>query len=107
LILIFSPMKSEVDDTFGFNCSIVATGTPDFDEITPKVSPACTVQDCAAPAVGVGLRVVFVVVVATCFRVVVGAVAVGADAPVWPDSSPERISTTASVAARRKAAGAT
>ena len=42
---IFSPMNKEVDFTFGFSCSIVATATPDLDEITPKVSPACTVQN--------------------------------------------------------------
>ena len=111
LIRIFSPMKSDVEDTFGFSCSIVATGTPVFDEITPNVSPACTVQYCAPLGFGFGFgfRVVFVgVVVATCLRGLAGAVAVGAFAPLLPpDSSPERMSTTASVAARRKAAGAT
>lgn len=38
-------MNKEVDFTVGFSCSIVATGTPDFVEMTPKVSPACTVQN--------------------------------------------------------------
>ena len=41
----FSPMKSDVEDTFGFSRSSVDTGTPLFDEITPNVSPACTVQN--------------------------------------------------------------
>lgn len=108
LIRIFSPMNSDVEDALGFNCSIVATGTPVFDEITPNVSPACTVQYCTP--FGLGLRVVFVlvvVVVATCLRGL-AAVTVGAFARLAPpDSSPERMSTIASVAARRKAAGAT
>ena len=63
---IFSPMKSDVECTFGFSCSRVATGTPDLEEITPKVSPAWTVQNrFAATAVVV---VPPVVVVTTCFR---------------------------------------
>jgi hypothetical protein len=45
-------MNSEVDFTFGFSCWIVATGTPDFVEMTPKVSPAFTVQN-RGPAAGV------------------------------------------------------
>lgn len=32
---IFSPMKSDVEETFGFSRSSVATGTPLFVEITP------------------------------------------------------------------------
>jgi len=43
---IFSPMWSVVDDAVGLSVSIVATETPDFEAITLKVSPACTVQNC-------------------------------------------------------------
>jgi hypothetical protein len=38
-------MKSDVDFALGFSRWIVAAGTPLLDEITPKVSPGCTVQN--------------------------------------------------------------
>ena len=97
-------MKSEVDFTFGFSCWIVATGTPDFVEITPKVSPAWTVQNRGPAAVVVDARVV--VDDDTVFRgcVTTAVVVVDRDAP---DCSPERMSTMAIVAASRNAAGAT
>jgi hypothetical protein len=44
LMRTFSPMKSDVDVTFGFNLWILATGTPVLLEITPNVSPARTFQ---------------------------------------------------------------
>ena len=47
----FSPMKSEVDVTFGFSRSILETGTPVLVEMTPNVSPALTVQYCRLFAV--------------------------------------------------------
>ena len=40
----FSPMKSDVDVTFGFSLWILATGTPVLVEMTPNVSPALTLQ---------------------------------------------------------------
>ena len=39
---ILSPMKSDVECTFGLSRTSVATGTPDFVEITANVSPART-----------------------------------------------------------------
>jgi hypothetical protein len=97
-------MKSDVEWTFGFSFTIVATGTPDFDEITLNVSPACTVQD--RRPLGFEFRVVVrAVVVAMCLRGVVGTETVACDV-FPPASSPERISTIAIVAASKNAAGA-
>lgn len=103
---IFSPMKSDVELTFGFSCSIVATGTPVSDEITPKVSPAFTVQNVFVPAVlVVVLRVVVGAVVTTvCGEVAVGTADTG-DADVLV-SSPFRTRMTAIVTPSRNAAGA-
>jgi hypothetical protein len=97
-------MKSAVDFTFGFNCSIVATGIPVFLEMTAKVSPACTVLNRGPDRVVVVVRVV--VGADTVFRAVVGTttVVVGVDVP---ERRPERISRMAIVAASRNAAGAT
>jgi hypothetical protein len=97
-------MKSEVECTLGFNCSSVATGTPDLAEITPKVSPACTVQNRFAG--GLFAVVVAAVLVTTCLRGVDELAVVTARGEP-PASTPERISTTAIVAAARNAAGAT
>jgi hypothetical protein len=110
-------MKSDVELACGLSCWIVRTGTPLFDEITPKVSPACTVQNrCPAVLVGAVLVAAFVVtafvvrafafVVGTCLRaaVVVGVVVC---ARVRPDSRPERTRMIAIVAASRNAAGPT
>ena len=44
MIRTFSPMKSDVDVTFGFSLWILATGTPVLVEMTPNVSPALTLQ---------------------------------------------------------------
>ena len=100
-------MNKEVDFTFGFNCSILATGTPDFVEITPKVSPACTIQN-RGPAFVEVVVVVRPVVVGdeTVFRGCVGVASVRCGREV-PACRPERISRMAIVAASRKAAGAT
>lgn len=99
-------MKSDVDFTLGFSRSMVATGTPLFVEITPKVSPACTVQN--RLPVGLPLTVVVpaVDVTAMCLRGTVGTVTGACPASV-PASSPARIRRTAIVAASRNAAGAT
>ena len=95
-------MKSDVECAFGFRRTIVATGTPDLDEITAKVSPAPTIQK---RFLGETFVVVAEVVATTCFG------AAGAPEVVpWrepPASTPERINTTAIVAASRNAAGAT
>jgi len=97
-------MNRDVDFTVGFSCWIVATGTPDFVEMTPKVSPACTVQNrgpalvVAVPAVDVDVDTVLCVV---CTATVV---VVGFEVPAC---RPERMSRTAIVAASRNAAGAT
>jgi hypothetical protein len=101
-------MKSEVDFTLGLSCSIVATGTPVFVEMTPNVSPACTVQNRGpGPVVVVVVcRRLVVVVVATLFDGVVGTATVVA-CPGVPARRPDRISKTAIVAARRNTAGAT
>lgn len=97
-------MNREVDFTFGFSCSIVATATPVFDEMTPNVSPACTVQN---RRVGAGLFAVLVgvVFVVTTLCVVAGTplVVTCVALPAW---RPERMRSTAMVAASRKAAGA-
>lgn len=96
-------MKSDVECAFGFRRTIVATGTPDLDEITAKVSPAPTIQK---RFLGETFVVVADVVATTCFRAA-GAVP---EVVPWrepPASTPERISTTAIVAASRNAAGAT
>jgi hypothetical protein len=103
-------MKSEVDDTLGFSRTIVATGTPLFVEITPKVSPGCTVQNFRPAVVVVDLWVVvavvgFAVVVGACLRGSVGRVCVSVVFP--PAFIPDRMRSTAIVAASRKAAGAT
>ena len=99
-------MNSEVDFTFGFSCWIVATGTPDFVEMTPKVSPACTVQNLGLDAVVVVRPCGTVVDVETvlCGVVTAAVVVVGFDVPAC---RPERMSRTAIVAASRNAAGAT
>ncbi len=106
MIRIFSPMKSEVDFTWGFSLWIVATGTPDSEEILPKVSPARTVQKRlpAAPVLVWDEPVPFVVAPAGCDEA--GAVTVsdaGDGEPVW---RPARTSTTPIVTAARNAAGA-
>src|SRR4051812_45683361 len=97
----FSPMNSEVDFTLGFSCSIVVTATPVCAEITAKVSPARTVQYRFAGALD--LVVVAAVVVAAGTVAVV--VTCGAGAGRLPACSPERTSSTATVAASRNAAG--
>jgi hypothetical protein len=97
-------MNNEVDFTLGFSCSIVATGTPDFDEMTPKVSPACTVQN-RGPALVVVVPPVVVgdeTVLRGCVGVADVLCRLGA-----PACSPERTSRMAIVAASRNAAGAT
>jgi hypothetical protein len=83
-------MKSDVELAFGFSFSIVATGTPVFCEMTPKVSPALTVQNLA-------------VVVE---REVVATVRVEAVGVLASPRRPERTSTTAIVTASRKTTGA-
>jgi hypothetical protein len=99
-------MKSEVDFTVGFSCSIVATGTPDFVEMTPKVSPACTIQKRGPDAVVVVPLVVAVEVdTVLCGRL--GTEIAAVVAPGVPAFSPDRMSRTAIVAASRNAAGAT
>ena len=84
------PMKSDVDFTFGFSCSMVATGTPVFAEMTANVSPARTVQNrgraavvVVAAEVVVGRRRAFrfVVVVARCCVVVRPAAVVPVPVP--------------------------
>lgn len=97
-------MNSEVDFTFGFSCWIVATGTPDFDEMTPKVSPACTVQNRELDVVLVAPCVVVCVETVVPGCVTSADVVVGVDVPAC---RPERMSRTATVAASRNAAGAT
>jgi hypothetical protein len=96
-------MNSEVDFAFGFNCWIVATGTPVFVEMTPKVSPACTVQNRGPDAVVVVDPVVVDVDTVWCGVVETAEDFVG----LVPDCRPERMSTIAIVAASRNAAGAT
>jgi hypothetical protein len=96
-------MNSEVDFTFGLSCWSVATGTPDFVEMTPKVSPAFTVQNrgvdelVVVPPDVVGEETVL------CGAVTIAVVA-GFEVPAW---RPERMRRTATVAASRNAAGAT
>ena len=98
-------MNSEVDFTFGFSCWIVATGTPDFAEMTPNVSPAFTVQNRGPEAVVVVAAAAVVDEdTVLCGRVVTADVVVARDVPAC---RPERMSTTAIVAASRNAAGAT
>jgi hypothetical protein len=99
-------MKSDVDFTVGFRCWMAAIDTPDLDAITANVSPACTLQN-LPPTVFRFFFVVVVdgVVVTTCLRDVVGTDTPGGEL-LRPDSSPERTSTIAIVAARRNAAGA-
>lgn len=96
MIRTFSPMKSEVDVTFGFNRSILGTATPVLAEMTPNVSPALTVQYCRLFAV-----------VETCgdFGMLLVVVVVGDVDDLC--SSPDRTSATAIVTASRNAAGAT
>jgi len=95
-------MKSEVDFTVGFSCSSVATGTPDWAEITPKVSPAFTIQYRFVAACDFDE----VVVVGVETDASVGGEEVRGGDGDPPVSSPERISTTAIVTASRNAAGA-
>ena len=97
-------MNNEVDFTFGFSCWIVATGTPDVVEMTPKVSPAFTIQN-REPAAAVVVPAVVVddeTVLRGC--VLTAEVAAGR---AFPACRPERISRMAIVAASRNAAGAT
>ncbi len=98
-------MNREVDFTFGFSCWIVVTGTPDFVEITPKVSPAFTIQNRGVDEGVVVLPAGTVVEVDTVLRdVCVATVVVGREVPAC---RPERMSRMATVAASRNAAGAT
>ena len=97
-------MKSEVECTFGFNCSRVATGTPAFVEITPKVSPAWTIQN-RRPAAALFVVTVRATEVETCLGEVTGKV-IDAEEPFPPASSPEWINTIAIVAASKNAPGA-
>jgi hypothetical protein len=98
-------MNSEVDFTFGLSCWIVATGTPDFVEMTPKVSPAFTVQNRNVDElVVVCPDEAFVDVDTVLCGVVTIAVVAGFEVPAW---RPERMRRTATVAASRNAAGAT
>ncbi|MDX6425963.1 MAG: hypothetical protein QOD52_1368 [Gaiellaceae bacterium] len=98
-------MNNEVDFTFGFSCWIVATGTPDFAEMTPKVSPAFTVQNRGPDAVVVVPAAVVVVEdTGLCGCVAAGDVVVAREVPAC---RPDRMSTMAIVAASRNAAGAT
>ena len=97
-------MNSDVDFTFGFSRSSVATGTPDLEEMTPKVSPACTVQNRGVDALVVVRPDEALVAVDTALCGAVTAVVAGAAVPAC---SPDRISRTAIVAASRNAAGAT
>ena len=89
-------MKSDVDVTFGFSLWILVTGTPVFAEMTPKVSPALTLQYSLLFAVvetcGDGGMLALVVVVVLGFGAVLEARATRA---------------TATVTASRNAAGAT
>jgi len=95
LIRTLSPMKSDVDVTFGFSLSILATEMPVFVEMTPKVSPARTVQYSRLFAV-----------VETCGDGGILLVDVVVAGPEEPCSRPERTSATAIVTASRNAAGA-
>jgi hypothetical protein len=96
-------MKSEVECTVGFSCSMVATGTAAFVEMTPNVSPAWTIQNRRATA---GFFVVTVreTVVELCVVVVTGTVVPRELLP--PALRPEWISTIAIVAASKNAPGA-
>jgi hypothetical protein len=97
-------MNNEVDFTFGFSRWIVATGTPDFDEMTPKVSPACTVQNRGPDLVVLVPRVVVCDVTVFWGCVTTADVVVDVEEPAC---RPERMSRMAIVAASRNAAGAT
>jgi hypothetical protein len=99
-------MNSEVDFTFGFNCWSVATGTPDFVEMTPKVSPACTVQNRGVDALVVVRPDEALVDVDTvlCGAGTTAEVIVRVDVPAC---RPERMSKMPTVAASKNAAGAT
>ncbi len=97
-------MKSEVECTFGFSCSRVATGTPAFAEITPKVSPAWTIQN-RRPVAAFFVVTVLATVVETCLGEVTGTV-IEAGEPFPPASRPEWINTIAIVAASKNAPGA-
>src|SRR4051812_24206872 len=92
----FWPMNSEVDFTFGFSRWIVATGTPDFDEMTPKGARACTVQNRGRALVVVVPRGVVCDVTVFCGCVTTADVVVGVDEPAC---RPERMSRMAIVAA--------
>jgi hypothetical protein len=100
-------MKSEVECTVGFSCSIVATGTPAFVEMTPNVSPAFTIQNRRPTGffvVTVRETVVEPAVV-PCAVVVTGTVVVPREL-LPPASRPEWINTIAIVAASKNAPGA-
>lgn len=97
-------MNSEVDFTFGFSCWIVATGTPDFVEITPKVSPAFTIQNRGVDNVVVLPDETDVDVDTALCVVCAPTVVVGREVPAC---RPERMSKMAIVAASKNAAGAT
>jgi hypothetical protein len=102
-----SPMKRVVDDAFGFSRWIVATETPLLAEMTPNVSPACTVQNCFSEAVVVFVRLVVGVVVDIVRTGGAGIVAVVPAEGDLPAFMPARISTIAIVAASKNAAGPT
>ena len=87
-------MKSDVDVTFGFSLWILATGTPVFAEMTPKVSPALTLQ---YPSCSRSSRPV---VTAGC-----SSSSSWCSASSEPCSSPDRTRATATVTASRNAAG--
>jgi hypothetical protein len=96
-------MKSDVECTCGFNRSMVVTGTPAFVEITPKVSPAWTIQN-RRPFAAFFVVTVCATDVVTTLRGVTGTVT-DARELFPPASSPEWINRTAIVAASRNAPG--
>jgi hypothetical protein len=97
-------MKREVECTVGFSCSMVATGTPAFVEMTPNVSPAWTIQK-RRPTAGFFVVTVRETVVELCVVVVTGTVVVPREL-LPPALRPEWISTIAIVAASKNAPGA-
>ncbi len=102
---ILSPMKSEVECTFGFSRTRVATGTPAFVEITPKVSPAWTIQN-RRPAAAFFVVTVRATVVELCPGEVATCTVIDPRESFPPASSPEWINTIAIVAASKNAPGA-
>ena len=106
-------MNSDVDETLGLSRCSSATGTPDFEEITPYVSPALTIQNRDEVADVVVFAVVFVFFFFFFFVVVVVATRLIGVVGTWtalvelvpPASSPERMRRTATVAASRRCCG--